>query len=493
MNLTKSKNANVNYLAQIVDIKDFSNHINPKVERLKVAHVQGYDILVSIDEQPGKYVYFPTNSMINPALLSFANLYRHGELNANSEKTGFFEDNGRVKAICLQKQVSEGFLLPFTILQEFILSSVNVALDEKDCPDGLEFDQAEHGGKAFWINRKYVIHNNNQRQNAGNPGDRKARKRNRKIAKLDAVIENQFRFHYDTVLLRKNPNVIAPNDLISISAKIHGTSHVSAYVKCRRYLNWREHLASWITKRKDLFNDYMHLYSSRSVIKNRFLYKGKQRHAGGFYGIDVWKYADDYLQPFMVKGMTIYAEIAGYLPNGSYIQKDYDYGCVPPQVKNLDEAEMREGDYVCGVNYKVFVYRITMTNEDGIVHEFSAKEVQQWCAKKGLTPVRDFYYGYAKDLYPDLDTESENWSTEFMERMANDKNFFMEMRSPDCNNNVPHEGIVIKVEDGVPRAWKLKSFAFLNKEQSDLDKGVSNIEDEQSSDEQEENSQDSQS
>ena len=493
MNLTKSKNANVNYLAQIVDIKDFSNHINPKVERLKVAHVQGYDILVSIDEQPGKYVYFPTNSMINPALLSFANLYRHGELNANSEKTGFFEDNGRVKAICLQKQVSEGFLLPFTILQEFILSSVNVALDEKDCPDGLEFDQAEHGGKAFWINRKYVIHNNNQRQNAGNPGDRKARKCNRKIAKLDAVIENQFRFHYDTVLLRKNPNVIAPNDLISISAKIHGTSHVSAYVKCRRYLNWRERLASWITKRKDLFNDYMHLYSSRSVIKNRFLYKGKQRHAGGFYGIDVWKYADDYLRPFMVKGMTIYAEIAGYLPNGSYIQKDYDYGCVPPQVKNLDEAEMREGDYVCGVNYKVFVYRITMTNEDGIVHEFSAKEVQQWCAKKGLTPVREFYYGYAKDLYPDLDTESENWSTEFMERMANDKNFFMEMRSPDCNNNVPHEGIVIKVEDGVPRAWKLKSFAFLNKEQSDLDKGVFNIEDEQSSDEQEENSQDSQS
>lgn len=274
---------------------------------------------------------------------------------------------------------------------------------------------------------------------------------------------------------------------------IHNTSHISAYVKCHKYLTWREKIAQWIAKRKDLFNDYAHLYSSRSVIKNRFVYKGKSRRSGGFYGFDVWKYADDYLQPYMVKGMTIYAEIVGYLPNGSYIQKDYDYGCVPPQVKNFDEAEMKEGDYVCGINYKVVVYRITMTNEDGIAHEFSAKEVQQWCAKKGLTPVRELYYGYAKDLYPDLNTESENWSTEFMERMANDKNFFMEMQSPDCNNNVPHEGIVIKVEDGVPRAWKLKSFAFLNKEQSDLDKGISNIEDEQSSDEQEENSQDSQS
>ena len=124
MNLSKSKNANVNYLAQIVDIKEFTKHINPKVERLKVAHVQGYDIIVGIDEQPGKYVYFPTNSVINPNLLSFANLYRHGELNANPEKTGFFEDNGRVKAIRLQNQVSEGFLLPFEILQAFVMSSV---------------------------------------------------------------------------------------------------------------------------------------------------------------------------------------------------------------------------------------------------------------------------------------------------------------------------------------------------------------------------------
>ena len=478
MNLTKSKNANVNYLAQIVDIKDFSKHVNPAVERLKVAHVQGYDIIVGIDEKPGKYVYFPTNSMINPALLSFANLYRHGELNANPEKTGFFEDNGRVKAICLQKQVSEGFLLPFEVLQAFIVSSVNVELKEEDCPNGLEFDQAEHGNKFFWINRKYVI-KNTQRQ-VGNPGERKARKRNNKIKRLDTVIEDQFRFHYDTVLLRKNPNVIAPNDLISITSKWHGTSHISAYVKCRRYLNWKEKLAVWLTKCKDLFNDYNHLYSSRSVIKNQFVYKDHARKSGGFYGFDIWQIADNYLRPFMPKGMSIYAEIVGYLPNGSYIQKDYDYGCVPPTIKNFNDSDMKEGDYVCGVNYKIMVYRITMTNVDGVAHEFSAKEVQQWCQKKGLTPVVELYYGYAKDLYPELDTESENWPTEFMEKMANDKRLYMEMRSPDCANDVPHEGIVIKVEDGVPRAWKLKSFAFLNKEQKELDSGISNIEDDQS-------------
>lgn len=61
--------------------------------------------------------------------------------------------------------------------------------------------------------------------------------------------------------------------------------------------------------------------------------------------------------------------------------------------------------------------------------------------------------------------------------MANDKNFYMEERSFECNNNVPQEGVVIKKEDMISHAWKLKCFAFLNKEQKELDSGQSNIED----------------
>ena len=53
----------------------------------------------------------------------------------------------------------------------------------------------------------------------------------------------------------------------------------------------------------------------------------------------------------------------------------------------------------------------------------------------------------------------------------------MEELSPSCNNKVPHEGIVIKKEDGIPHAWKLKTFAFLGKEQQEADKGETNIED----------------
>ena len=111
------------------------------------------------------------------------------------------------------------------------------------------------------------------------------------------------------------------------------------------------------------------------------------------------------------------------------------------------------------------------------MHEFSAKEVQQWCATVGLQSVREWYYGYAKDLYPELMFE-EHWNENFIQMLANDKRFYMECDSPTCTNKVPHEGLVIKSENMKSEAFKLKCFKFLDKEGKALDKGESNIEDE---------------
>ena len=54
----------------------------------------------------------------------------------------------------------------------------------------------------------------------------------------------------------------------------------------------------------------------------------------------------------------------------------------------------------------------------------------------------------------------------------------MELNSPTCKNKVPHEGIVIKIENMKSEAFKLKCFKFLDAEGKALDKGESNIEDE---------------
>ena len=448
MKFIKSKNANINYLAKIIDIQNFTPHPDPETTKLKLAHVDGFNIVVGIDSEPGIYVYFPTSCEINPQLLAYGNLYRHTEKNNKPEaKAGFFEDNGRVKAIKLRGIVSEGFLMDWTLFHNFIVENTNKEIE----PDiNTEFDSIEDSGKSFWICKKYIV-----QTMIKSPKESRYQKQ---VKRFNRVVDTQFRFHYETSIYRKVPTFIQPDDLISITSKIHGTSGISAYVLCKRPKKWYE-----IFKKEDpVIYDY--LYSSRSVIKNADY---NPKHSGGFYGVDVWKYADEYVRPFLIKGMTLYYEIVGFLPNGGYIQKNYDYGCIPPK---------NEQDYKPEINFKVRIYRITLTNVGGQVHEFSAREVQQWCKTNGLIPVEEFYYGYARDLYKDLN-EQEHWQENFIDRLANDKNFYMELNSPDCNNKVPHEGIVIKKEDMIPAAVKLKAFAFLNKEQQQLDAGEDNIED----------------
>ena len=443
MKLIKSKNANVNYLAKVVRIENFKPHTDPEVTRLKCCVIDGFNIICGIDSEPGLYIYFPTACCINPDFLRYANLYRHKELNNDPEQSGMFDDNGRVKAIRLRGELSEGFILPAVMLENYIVSVTNVNYEAEE---GIEFDSVEHEGKTFWINKKYIP------KNTRTPGAPGSGNRGGKQPKgLDKLIENQFRYHYDTTLLKKCPNVIKPDDLISITEKVHGTSTIHARVLCKRELTWKQKIARWLTGYE--FNDYDYLYSSRTVIKNRHYNKNV---TDGFYGVDVWAEADKVIKPYLQKGMTIYAEIVGFLPNGGYIQKGYDYGCTMPV-----------GDsYKLGEHFKVLVYRITMTNVDGIVHEFSAREVQQYCKNAGLNCVTEYYYGFAKDLYPELDP-SEHWSENFISKLANDKRFYMEMNSPTCINKVPHEGVVIKSENMRSEAFKLKCFAFLDKSQKD--------------------------
>lgn len=102
MKLIKSKKASENYLSKIVKIDTFRKHNDPAIERLKCCTIDGFNMITGIESEPGLYVYFPALSQINSDFLSYANLYRHKELNKDPEQSGMFEDNGRVKAIKLR-------------------------------------------------------------------------------------------------------------------------------------------------------------------------------------------------------------------------------------------------------------------------------------------------------------------------------------------------------------------------------------------------------
>ena len=469
MRLVKSKNYNVNYLAKVVDIQTFHSHPDPEVTKLKCAYVDGYNIIVGIDEQPDKFIYFPTNSQINPDFLSFANLYRHSEKNANPEKSGYFNDNGRVTAIKLRGCISEGFLIPVKIFNNWLLDSVQIGLDEYE--DGLEFDTVEHGDKSFWVCKKYIIHTYQRR------GYDSGKVRNAK--KYDRVIPEQFPEHYETVMIKKLQNPIQPNDIIQITGKIHGTSLRTGYVLCKNKPTFWQSCLNILQGKKwnEPIKTYDYLYGSHRVVKS-------EDNNPGYYKAEPYEAAFNVLKPALQKGMMIYAEIVGFNPDGSYIQKDYDYGCILPETLILDDNPRIE--YVSEKNFKVRPYRITIVNVDGQVHEFSPREVQIYCKTHNLIPVEEYYYGYAKDLYPDIPVNkrvgciimpNDMWYNEFLDKLSNDKLFYMECNSPDCNNKVPHEGIVIKVDNMHSFAMKLKCFNFLNKEQKQMDAGESNMED----------------
>lgn len=453
MQLTQSPKFNRNYAAKIVEIKDFIKHPNPKCERLKCCTIDGYSIAVSIDTNPGTYVYFPIECAIDDRFLSANNLFRDKVKNVDKGQAGFFEDNCRVKIIKLQGYPSEGFITPITYLYNWLtLIGKNNEVVHKVTP-GTEFDSVD--GEILC--RKYVP------KTTYTPGQPKeGGKVRKKLNRVKKVIDTQFRFHYNTTLIKKCPSVIHPNDIISITAKVHGTSGISAYVLCEQKLTWRQKIAKWLTKENITKYDY--LWSSRSVVKNPYY----NETTNG--GVDVWKYADDVVRPHLQKGMTAYYEIVGYLPNGGAIQKlggkAFDYGFEPP--KSAEE-------YKYGENFGIQVYRVTYTNPDGRVYEFSARQVQQWCTKEGLKPVEEYYYGYAKDLYPELSL-TEHWNENFIQKLASDKNFFMECESPTCNNKVPHEGVVIKIENSLSEAYKLECIKFLEGESKSLDKGEVDIE-----------------
>ena len=361
MQLTQSPKFNRNYAAKIVEIKEFIKHPNPKCERLKCCTIDGYSIAVSIDTNPGTYIYFPIECAIDDRFLSANNLFRDKTRNLDKEQAGFFEDNCRVKIIKLQGYPSEGFITPITYLYNWLtLIGKKSEVVHKVAP-GTEFDSVD--GEI--ICRKYVPR---VTYTPGQP--REGGKIKRNLKKVKKVIDTQFRFHYDTTLIKKCPSAVHPNDIISITAKVHGTSGISAYVLCERPKKWYEKVFEFLTRKEIDDTRYDYLWSSRSVVKNPY-YNGTTN--GGFYGVDVWKYADDVVRPHLQKGMTAYYEIVGFLPNGGAIQKlggkAFDYGFEPPRTsRHLSITEKREaidnGDgsytlYKYGENFGVQIYRLT--------------------------------------------------------------------------------------------------------------------------------------
>jgi hypothetical protein len=435
--ITKSEKHNPNYLCKIIRVKNLRKH--PNADKLSIFTVDGNDIVTSNSTPEDQIsIYFPLEVQINHDYLRAGNDYRKNlGLNNDPESPGgFFEDKGRVKAVKLRGQKSEGYVVPISSLACIIGDKYK----ELEQYIGEEFDTLN----GTLLAEKYIPPTSKTGGKESTKGDRPKRKFESKL------LDNQFRLHYDTAQLGKNIHRLQRNDLISISWKFHGTSFVSSKILCKRELKWYERIAKAIGLRI-VDTEYSNIYSSRKVIKNEDINKQPQH----YYKYDLWSDINDRFKNDLIDGETIYGEAVGYTKDGGYIQAGFDYGCEPKK-------------------FDIYIYRITQTNQQGKVIDLPFNFVQERAQQLGAKTVPLIYFGRADGFYKDCMTD-EVWRESFFNKLKAD--YVYDQDSQFCKNKVPEEGIVLRIEGLKPEALKLKAFRFLESESKALDKGEVNIED----------------
>ena len=350
---------------------------------------------------------------------------------------GFFDENGRVRAMRLRGEKSMGYIVPIGVIMEW--SGLGKEYADGETLISQEFDT---------INNKLLVEKYVVVKKGG------AVARQGKKPQLSRLIEGQVHLHIDTENLRKNSHKINPNDTISITYKTHGTSWWVGNVLAKRKLSVLEKVSKFFGGNVQ-DEEYDLIYGSRKVVKNKAF--GDPKGKDHFFGYDLWEDIKNEVGEHIPKGWTLYGEMLGYDKNGKAIQKGFDYGCSVGFNKPLNKIE---------------VYRITNTTPDGLVTELSYPEIKQFCDKVGLTCSHLMFYGKASEIVPEVD--GVDWNESFvrtLEEKYNEKNCFM------CENKVPEEGVVVRVESLFEcKSYKLKSFKFLEWETKELDKGIENIE-----------------
>jgi len=431
---TKSEGHNPNYLCKVVDIGKLEPHPDPETTRLKLATVDFQNVVVGAETKDSSInVYFPVESQLNAEFLSFTNSYRDKELNMDKTKSGFFEKNGRVRAVRLRGVASMGYLVPLDDVLEFVRSKgkkVGGVISDLD----IYFDTIED----ILLVQKYVI-----KKREGRPP------KEGKNPRISRLVEGQVKLHVDTEQLRKNMFLIKPEDTISISEKTHGTSFWVSNVLVKRKLNKIEKLLKFFgIKIQDTENDYV--YGSRKVVKNEYETQDKEH----FYGYDLWEDIKNQFVGKIPAGYTIYGEALGYTKNGSLIQAGYDYGCLPGEMK-------------------LQIYRVTSTNNEGFTFDLSSNDIMEFCKRIGFDSVKYHFIGIAKELYIDI-SPTEHWHENFLKNLEKD---YTEKDCMLCAEGTPNEGIVLRKESVFAfEAYKLKSFRFLEFETKMLDEGIEDIE-----------------
>lgn len=427
----------------IVKVNKLRPHGN--ADRLQIADFFGNETCVPLDVAIGdKGIYFPTDLQLSVAFCEANNLVRKKD-DAGNEIGGFLDpDKRNVKTIRLRGEPSDGIYLPISAL-EF----TGVDLDSLDV--GTTIDSVN----GIEICRKYIPRTKGNNRTA--PQGNKSRKK--KVPKAPLFAE-----HADTEQLAYNLHAFKPDDQIEITLKMHGTSGRTGYLPILQ--GYKRSLLDRILRREGTpIYDWGYVSGTRRVVLDSY--------EGGFYGDNSFR--EKHSKTFegkLHKGETVYYEIVGFTDTGAPIMGDaqnkkmhdkeflkqygevttFSYGCAP----QLNPAVIKAPEIVEVVPAKpqsdIYVYRMTMTNEDGVVVEYTPDYMRYRCEQMGVKTVPVF----TKMLLADMNDDNWNYGEAVMKIAEK----YYDGPDPVGKTHV-REGVVVRIVNR-PKfcAYKHKNFAF---------------------------------
>jgi len=359
----------------VTQIKEMYPH--PKGDNIQLAKMWGSQVVISKTVQEGDWgIYFPTDGELSFEFTKNNNLHRDELLNADPKVKGFFEKSRRVRTQKFLGENSDGFWIPLDSLAYLKLSKE--ALDAiKD--NGKPIPEIN----GITIAKKYtVIHSKERIPGSPSPKNDRSMK----------IISEMFKEHYDTSQLAYNLHKIDESEPLWISEKLHGTSQRAARVKV--VVQERGRFSS-------VKNFFAKIVDRLGYAKKEpwILAMGTRRVSFLKMGLDEIKGTNPFHDPTMrevmhkevtkmplKKGEGIFFEVVGFEPSGKPIMPAASYKKLGKEFKSFGENV--PFSYGCEPKEcKAYVYRISMTNEDGDSVDLPFPIMLQRCEELGLTPV----------------------------------------------------------------------------------------------------------
>ena len=419
------------YNAYITKIKDIRPHNN--ADRLNIGYAFGNSVIIGKDyDEETLYIYFPTDGQLSEEYCRINDLIRRKDEFGNDAGGYLDPDKRKVSTIRLRGEISDGLLMPLASLASFGDISQLKQGDTVEIFNG------------HLIAQKYI--------------PRKVQKQGEFKVKEKKKKENHFPTfaqHVDTSQLAYNLGQFKEGDELILTLKMHGTSARTGYLQREEALpqNW---LQRFLRKVSKIVKSYEYITGTRRVTLENM------NENTGFYGSHGFrkKWHDSFVGKLQ-KNETIYGEIVGYTETGASIMPSCDNKKLKDKEFIKKYGEYTNFSYGCSpegpLQNDFYVYRMTMTNEDGYVVEYPWDLVKARCEQMGVKHVPELDRVVIKDFEEWMSHDGDGSPGNMAKEIAEE--YFS---GPDLvDPRHIREGVVVRINN-VPtfKAFKHKNQEF---------------------------------